>query len=94
MLALLYEHIYFVLGTAIVALYHILDKYPLFFRKRRFLGKKGFAQIIGHRGSRLEGLPENTLAAFKHAVENGAEIVELGNNTEYSYFYFVSLLVY
>ena len=33
--------------------------------------------MIAHRGSRTEGLPENTIAAFKHAVDSGAEIVEL-----------------
>lgn len=34
-------------------------------------------QHIAHRGSRLEGLPENTLAAFAHAVAAGCDVVEL-----------------
>ena len=33
--------------------------------------------LIAHRGSRQEGIPENTIAAFKDAVTAGADIVEL-----------------
>jgi len=33
-------------------------------------------KAIGHRGSRQEGLPENTIAAFKDAVSAGADCVE------------------
>ena len=35
--------------------------------------EKGF--VIGHRGTTLEG-PENTLVAFRHAAESGADGVE------------------
>jgi glycerophosphoryl diester phosphodiesterase len=41
------------------------------------LGKKGFAQVIGHRGSRDHGLPENTLAAFIDAAKAGVDMIEL-----------------
>ena len=34
-------------------------------------------QRIAHRGSRAEGLPENSLAAFRDAIEAGAQVVEL-----------------
>lgn len=34
-------------------------------------------QLVAHRGSRLEGLPENTIAAFRDASSGGASIVEL-----------------
>jgi len=34
-------------------------------------------QHIAHRGSRLEGLPENTLASFAHAVAAGSDVIEL-----------------
>lgn len=78
MFALLHEHFYFVMITIVVILYQVMNKYPLLFRKRIFLGRKGFAQIIGHRGSREEGLPENTIASFKDAIKNGAEVIELG----------------
>ena len=47
-------------------------------RVDRFLQKKGAknkAFVIGHRGSMLEA-PENTLAGFRHAAENGADAVE------------------
>ena len=44
----------------------------------RFLQKNGAKNgpfVIGHRGSMLEA-PENTLAGFRHAAENGADAVE------------------
>eukprot|EP01031_Cornospumella_fuschlensis_P029593 gene29593-35723_t len=34
------------------------------------------AKFIGHRGSRLENLPENTIAAFKEAIKGGADVLE------------------
>lgn len=34
------------------------------------------AKYVGHRGSRLEELPENTLAAFKEAIKGGADVLE------------------
>ncbi|RYH10464.1 hypothetical protein EON65_39500 [archaeon] len=34
------------------------------------------AKCIGHRGSRLEELPENTIAAFKQAIRGGADVLE------------------
>eukprot|EP00602_Paraphysomonas_sp_CaronLab_P006862 CAMPEP_0185022208 /NCGR_PEP_ID=MMETSP1103-20130426/4938_1 /TAXON_ID=36769 /ORGANISM="Paraphysomonas bandaiensis, Strain Caron Lab Isolate" /LENGTH=313 /DNA_ID=CAMNT_0027554179 /DNA_START=35 /DNA_END=973 /DNA_ORIENTATION=+ len=64
--------------TIIVVVYKALEKFPLVFNKRRrFLGKKGFAQVIAHRGSREEGLTENTIAAFDDAAKVGADIIEL-----------------
>jgi lysophospholipase D len=50
---------------------------PPFRRRKCQLGKKGSAQFIAHRGSRCEGRPENTIAAFLHAVQSGADIIEL-----------------
>ncbi len=47
-------------------------------RVDNFLQKNGAnnkAFVIGHRGSMLEA-PENTLAAFRHAAESGADAVE------------------
>jgi len=34
-------------------------------------------QHIAHRGCREEGIPENTLAAFAHAVAAGCDVIEL-----------------
>lgn len=34
------------------------------------------AKKIAHRGSRNEGMPENTIAAFKRALEVGADVIE------------------
>ncbi|CAB3995962.1 glycerophosphodiester phosphodiesterase 1-like [Paramuricea clavata] len=47
-------------------------------RVDKFFQKNGAntkAFVIGHRGSTMEA-PENTLAAFRHAAENGADAVE------------------
>jgi glycerophosphoryl diester phosphodiesterase len=46
-------------------------------RKRKRIGAKANFNIIGHRGSKADGLPENTIASFKDAVSNGCQIVEL-----------------
>lgn len=51
--------------------------YPLPSAKKCALSKSLKGSIIAHRGSREEGLPENTLAAFKDAIAAGADIVEL-----------------
>ena len=66
-------------AVAILSIAYFLYKLALFFplfRNRKLpSGLKG--HIIAHRGSREEGLPENTVAAFKDAVAAGAHIVEL-----------------
>ena len=41
------------------------------------LGRRGQVQKIAHRGSRGEGLPENSTAAFKDACKSGAEVLEV-----------------
>ena len=41
------------------------------------MGNKGLCNIIAHRGSREEGLPENTLSAFKDAIAAGTNVIEL-----------------
>jgi len=46
-------------------------------RSKHNLGPKGRATVIAHRGSRSEGLPENTISAFKDAILAGAHVVEL-----------------
>ena len=33
--------------------------------------------FVAHRGGIVEGLPENTLAAFRHAIESGADAIEI-----------------
>lgn len=60
----------------------LLSKWFLVFpspgKKRRTpLSKAMLGPVIAHRGSRLEGLPENTISAFVDAVSAGANIVEL-----------------
>ena len=54
-----------------------LNKFPNLLHRRRSLGNKGLCNIIAHRGSREEGLPENTLSAFKDAIAAGTNVIEL-----------------
>lgn len=55
----------------------IAFQFPHYIHKRKRLGRKGFAEIIAHRGSRIEGLPENTISAFRAAAAAEAHIIEL-----------------
>lgn len=55
---------------------YFVNKYPTLLHKKKEMGPLGERQLIGHRGSRLEGLPENSLAAFKDASKV-AHILEL-----------------
>ena len=55
----------------------LLTHFPQVLHPRRPLGRKGLAKLIAHRGSREEGLPENTLAAFKDAIIAGTDVIEL-----------------
>jgi hypothetical protein len=72
--------------VAIVVIYcsvsKLLLEYPALLhgrKKNRFHAdpRKGMVELIAHRGSRSEGLPENTIAAFKDSVAAGAHVVEL-----------------
>ena len=53
-----------------------LHRTPELLFKKKKIGVIGGKSLIGHRGSRLEGLPENTIAAFKDAAKT-AHILEL-----------------
>jgi len=53
-----------------------LLKNPTLLHKKKDIGILGCGNLIGHRGSRLEGLPENSIAAFKDASKV-AHILEL-----------------
>jgi len=68
----------------IYCLYQVCWYFPKWIRKLLFgddvtkIGKQlPLAQKIAHRGSREEGLPENSLAAFHDAFNNGADVIEL-----------------
>ena len=53
--------IYFIIG-------HIFHTYPNILHKKKQLGHLKKCQLIAHRGSRLEGLPENSIKdASKYA---------------------------
>eukprot|EP01038_Epipyxis_sp_PR26KG_P014069 gene14069-18876_t len=45
--------------------------------KSTYRDKKRLKTVMAHRGSREQGLPENTIAAFRDAILNGADIIEL-----------------
>jgi len=61
-----------------VGLSWLLLEYPQILHKRKkYRGNRFDSVVIAHRGARLEGVPENTLAAFEHAVESNADMIEL-----------------
>jgi len=53
-----------------------LHRHPELLHRRKSTGKLALKSLIGHRGSREEGLPENSVAAFIDASKT-AHIVEL-----------------
>jgi glycerophosphoryl diester phosphodiesterase len=57
--------------------WRVISLFPDLLHKRSKLGMKGQCRVIAHRGSREEGLPENTMAAFRDAVAAGADVIEL-----------------
>jgi glycerophosphoryl diester phosphodiesterase len=57
--------------------WRVISLFPNLLHKRFKLGMKGQCRVIAHRGSREEGLPENTIAAFRDAVAAGADVLEL-----------------
>jgi glycerophosphoryl diester phosphodiesterase len=70
--------------VTIVAFYRVILNFPKWIRKLFFgddVMKVGsqlpIAGKIAHRGSREEGLPENSIAAFQDAFKNGADVIEL-----------------
>lgn len=67
-----------------VILFQTPLNYPLLLHSRKQKKEtieRNKINVIGHRGSRLDGWPENTIAAFKDAYLNaGADAIELGEN--------------
>ena len=62
---------------SLYVIYSILLLFPTLIHKKKNLGRMATCSLIAHRGSRQEGIPENTIASFKDAVRAGADIVEL-----------------
>jgi glycerophosphoryl diester phosphodiesterase len=69
-------HFIAVLSVTLLAV-RVAGLFPHLLHKRQSLPAVLKGGVIAHRGSREEGLPENTVAAFKDAIKAGAEIVEL-----------------
>ena len=68
------------IGASVLAyaIYCSFWYFPIFYKKKRNFGpRRSRAESIAHRGSREEGLPENTVAAYRDAVVAGTDIVEL-----------------
>jgi len=65
------------IGVGISISYFTCFHYPNLIFETKALGEQGKVKVIGHRGSRLEGLPENTIASFKDAINAGADVIEL-----------------
>jgi hypothetical protein len=60
-----------------VALSIVLHKFPLSWQKCKLSPRISAVTTIGHRGCRMEGYPENSIAAFKHSVRSGCDMIEL-----------------
>lgn len=64
-------------------LYIIISGLLLRFGGKRFAKDSALSQqlresvLIGHRGSKDEGFPENTILAFKRALDVGVHVIEL-----------------
>lgn len=55
----------------------LMLRLPPLFRTRLLSEKLRSVKIIAHRGSKSEGIPENTIAAFESAITAGAHQLEL-----------------
>ncbi len=67
-----------VAALVLYGLYTSLWYFPITYKKNpKFGQRRAMCKTIAHRGSRGEGLPENTIAAFRDAVAAGADVVEL-----------------
>jgi glycerophosphoryl diester phosphodiesterase len=60
-----------------VSVSKLLFEFPLLLHRKGSKAARLSHEKIGHRGSRLEGLPENSLAAFRDAISCGADVIEL-----------------
>lgn len=69
--------LYLVAAASFYFIYKFLEYFPWLLRTPFNLGTRALVQKIAHRGSRGEGLPENTKAAFVDACEGGAQVLEV-----------------
>ena len=81
-LALFYSSASFLVSAPVIlycVLSFVLLRWPLFGRQCPYLLSPALRKVrcIGHRGARLEGVAENSLDAFAHAIKAGADMVEL-----------------
>jgi hypothetical protein len=67
-------------AAAFYILYKLLEYFPWAVYTPFSLGSRGVVQKIGHRGSRGEGLPENSRAAFVDACKSGADMIEVSED--------------
>lgn len=74
---LLLSHVILIVVVLCFIIYSILLLFPSILHKKKNLGRMASCRLIAHRGSRLEGIPENTIAAFKDAIKGGADVIEL-----------------
>lgn len=70
--------IYSLLVCLLVISYYIAHLRPRWFHTIKSLGafRKNVSKVA-HRGSRLEGIVENTRASFKDAIKAGVDVIEL-----------------
>ena len=76
-LDLIYEHIIFFPLILTLLCYWVLRYFPKILHKPKNLGSlRAKVSKISHRGSRFEGIVENTIASFKDAINAGTDVIE------------------
>jgi len=63
----------------LISLRFAAEAFPISFHRKKYtnVNQRKHVHVIGHRGSREEGLPENTLSAFEDAIMASADVIEL-----------------
>jgi glycerophosphoryl diester phosphodiesterase len=70
-------------GLTVLAVFIVIAKlctavFPKLIYKHKPLGQlRSKVSTIGHRGSKLEGITENSIAAFSSAIKSGVDVIEL-----------------
>lgn len=74
----IYPSILCVISIALYIIQHLLLHFPIFHCRPRPSDNSPLlrAQKIAHSGCREEGLPENSQAAFAHAINHDADVIE------------------
>jgi hypothetical protein len=68
----------FIIVIVVILFSYALYLVPTILHRQRDLGIiRSKVSTIGHRGSRYEGIAENSIASFKEAIKLGVDVIEL-----------------